>query len=128
MKFTLIDLLYDMFQYSYNRMKNVFISEGEPMKTNQEIAKEVFQGKWGNNAERRRRLVEAGYDYEAIQSIVDAIAEAMPMDKILEIADEYDNQHNIIPIEITGTEALEIEVDLSKYNSIHLIFVSAKQE
>ena len=24
-------------------------------KTNQEIAKEIFQGKWGNNLERKRR-------------------------------------------------------------------------
>lgn len=94
------------------------------MKTNQEIAKEIFQGKWGNNAERRRRLTEAGYDYEAIQSIVNAIAESMPMDKIIDAAEEYDKQHNIVPIEITGTEIMEIEVDLRKYKGINLTFIA----
>lgn len=94
------------------------------MKTNQEIAKEVFQGKWGNNAERRRKLTEAGYDYEAIQSIVNAIAESMPMDKILEAAEEYDRQHNAVPIEISGTEIMEIEVDLRKYKGINLTFIA----
>ena len=31
------------------------------------IAKQVIQGKWGNGAERKRRLEAAGYDYDAIQ-------------------------------------------------------------
>ena len=39
-------------------------------KTNAEIAQEVIEGKWGNTPERKRRLTEAGYDYEAIQAIV----------------------------------------------------------
>lgn len=39
-------------------------------KTNAEIAQEVIDGKWGNSPERKRRLTEAGYDYEAIQSLV----------------------------------------------------------
>lgn len=42
----------------------------EPKKSNDEIATEVIQGKWGNGDERRRRLTEAGYDSSAIQSIV----------------------------------------------------------
>lgn len=39
-------------------------------KTNNEIAREVIQGKWGNNPERKERLTKAGYDYKAIQAIV----------------------------------------------------------
>ena len=39
-------------------------------KTNAEIAQEVIDGKWGNTPERKRRLTEAGYDYEAVQSLV----------------------------------------------------------
>lgn len=39
-------------------------------KSNQEIADEVIVGKWGNGAERKRRLTEAGYNYGAIQTIV----------------------------------------------------------
>ena len=43
-----------------------------PKKTNAEIAKEVIAGKWGNGADRKRRLEAAGYDYNAIQQAVNA--------------------------------------------------------
>ena len=39
-------------------------------KTNDEIAEEVIIGIWGNGEERKQRLEEAGYDYDAIQEIV----------------------------------------------------------
>ena len=39
-------------------------------KTNDEIADEVILGLWGNGAERKQRLEEEGYDYDAIQEIV----------------------------------------------------------
>lgn len=39
-------------------------------KTNQEIAAEVWQGKWGDGDERKQRLTKAGYDYRAIQKLV----------------------------------------------------------
>lgn len=92
------------------------------LKTNQEIAKEIFQGKWGNNAERRKRLTEAGYDYDAIQTIVNAISQAMTPDEIAKACEDYDRQNGIIPFEIIGTEIMEIEIDLTKYKGINLIF------
>lgn len=39
-------------------------------KSNDEIANEVLAGKWGNGDDRKRRLQAAGYDYNAIQAIV----------------------------------------------------------
>lgn len=39
-------------------------------KSNEEIAKEVWQGKWGNGQDRKNRLTAAGYDYNAVQKIV----------------------------------------------------------
>lgn len=96
-------------------------------KTNQEIAKEIFQGKWGNNLERKCRLEAAGYDYDKIMSIVNAIADELPIDEILRRAEEYDREHGLIPVEISGTETLEIDVDLSKYNSIKLNFVTGER-
>lgn len=39
-------------------------------KSNYDIATEVIAGKWGNGAVRKKRLTEAGYDYTAIQKIV----------------------------------------------------------
>ena len=41
------------------------------LKSNEEIAKEVIDGKWGNGNERRTKLISAGYDYDSIQKIVD---------------------------------------------------------
>lgn len=37
------------------------------------LAKEVIQGKWGNGAERKRRLTQAGYDYSAVQRKVNEL-------------------------------------------------------
>ncbi|HCA29252.1 MAG TPA: hypothetical protein DEP23_06685, partial [Ruminococcaceae bacterium] len=34
------------------------------------IAEEVIAGKWGNGAERKKKLKAAGYDYDAIQQLV----------------------------------------------------------
>ena len=39
-------------------------------KSNEEIANEVIAGKWGNGAERKTALTNAGYDFSAIQEIV----------------------------------------------------------
>lgn len=42
-------------------------------KTNEQIAREVMDGKWGNDPERRKRLKAAGYDARAIQDIVNKL-------------------------------------------------------
>ena len=41
-----------------------------PKKSNDEIAREVIAGKWGNGQIRKNKLMAAGYDYNTIQSIV----------------------------------------------------------
>lgn len=41
-----------------------------PKKSNEEIAKEVIAGKWGNGDDRKNRLTKAGYNYNTIQSLV----------------------------------------------------------
>lgn len=41
-----------------------------PKKSNEEIADEVIAGKWGNGDDRKNRLTAEGYDYNAIQDIV----------------------------------------------------------
>jgi GH24 family phage-related lysozyme (muramidase) len=42
-------------------------------KTVAEIAKEVIAGKWGTGAERKRRLIQAGYDFMEVQKKVNAL-------------------------------------------------------
>jgi LysM repeat protein len=37
-----------------------------------QIADEVIAGKWGNGADRKKRLTDAGYDYNAVQNAVNA--------------------------------------------------------
>lgn len=43
-----------------------------PKKSNEEIAQEVMDGKWGVGNDRKNRLEDAGYDYNAIQDIVNS--------------------------------------------------------
>jgi len=49
------------------------ISESYERKSIDEIAREVVNGKWGNGEERKMRLTEAGYDYNAVQQRVNEI-------------------------------------------------------
>lgn len=41
------------------------------LKSNEEIAAEIWQKKWGDGEERKRRLAAAGYSWDAIQPLVD---------------------------------------------------------
>ena len=42
-------------------------------KTNEQIAREVIAGKWGNGAERKKKLTNAGYNYSLIQKTVNKL-------------------------------------------------------
>ena len=44
-----------------------------PTKSIDELAKEVINGNWGNNPERKQRLESAGYDYSKVQARVNEI-------------------------------------------------------
>ena len=39
-------------------------------KSNEEIANEVINGGWGNGEDRKKRLTDAGYNYDAVQKVV----------------------------------------------------------
>lgn len=54
--------------------QKLFITSVKKKKSNKTIAKEVLAGKWGNNPERKKKLIAAGYDYEAIRKIVNKLA------------------------------------------------------
>lgn len=41
-------------------------------KSDEQLADEVIAGQWGDGDDRRNRLAQAGYDYDAVQSIVNA--------------------------------------------------------
>lgn len=48
-------------------------------KSNEEIANEVLAGQWGNGEDRKNKLTAAGYNYNAIQAIVNQKIDASPI-------------------------------------------------
>ena len=46
------------------------LNDNNPLKSNEEIANEVINGKWGIGEERKRKIEQAGYNYQEIQNIV----------------------------------------------------------
>ena len=44
-----------------------------PIKSIEELAREVIRGKWGNGQDRVNRLTAAGYDYHAVQARVNTL-------------------------------------------------------
>lgn len=45
-----------------------------------EIAREVLRGEWGNGSDRKKRLEQAGYNYQAVQNEVNRLAGASSVD------------------------------------------------
>ena len=45
----------------------------KPLKSTNEIVKEVLAGKWGNGDNRKKKLIAAGYDYQEIQKRVNIL-------------------------------------------------------
>lgn len=43
--------------------------------TNLQVAREVVAGKWGNGSTRKKKLTQAGYDYNTIQKLVNQLLE-----------------------------------------------------
>ena len=63
---------------------------GSGAKTVAAVAKEVIAGAWGNGAERKERLTAAGYDYQVVQSQVNALLKGneKPTKSVAEVAKE----------------------------------------
>ena len=80
------------------------------MKTNEEVAREVIDGKWGNGDERIVKLTNAGYNASAIQRIVNQML------KDSMVTDEPEVKENTKQI-------LEVTVDLKKYGALILNFM-----
>ena len=73
--------------YNENIIKDTD-NKGPEDKTIDELAQEVIDGKWGNGEDRKKRLEEAGYNYNKIQDKVNEILEGTNKKSINEIAQE----------------------------------------
>ena len=79
------------------------------MKTNQEIAQEILCGLWGNGTERRERITKAGYNYDNVQSIVNALVYGHEIPVTEDHAQVQSAQEK---------QPLEIDYDMSKNDGI----------
>lgn len=52
-------------------------------KTVEELAQEVLDGKWDNGYERKKKLIAAGYDYDAVQDAVNAKLKTKNLDAVV---------------------------------------------
>ncbi len=57
-------------------------------KTNEEIAKEVIEGKWENGQDRVNKLTEAGYNYDEVQSLVNEMLK--PKEEEIKVGDKVE--------------------------------------
>ena len=64
---------YNKVQAEVNKLKGTKTTPKK--KSNEEIAKEVIAGKWGNGAVRKKKLKDAGYNYSVIQALVNKLCE-----------------------------------------------------
>lgn len=64
---------YSAVQAKVNEIINGSTPTSSPKKSVDEIAREVIQGKWGNGSDRKKSLIEAGYDYSEVQKKVNQL-------------------------------------------------------
>lgn len=77
---------YDAVQARVNEILNGIAST--PSKSVSEVAKEVLAGSWGNGSDRKAKLEAAGYNYDEVQSAVNALCNKPTLKSVSEIAKE----------------------------------------
>lgn len=85
--------------------------------TSRSLAKEVIEGKWGNGAERIRRLTEAGYNATHIQDVVNQMYINGEVEGIL-------TGNSQSPKETTTPENIKvIEINTNEYDGLKIVLV-----
>ena len=77
---------YDAVQARVNEILNGIAST--PSKSVSEVAKEVLAGSWGNGSDRKAKLEAAGYNYDEVQSAVNALCNKPTLKSVSEIVKE----------------------------------------
>lgn len=85
-----VDMNYDRREQKDETIQN---GSGNPKKTIDELAQEVLAGLWGNGDERKKRITDAGYDYDAVQKRVnELLASETKPEPIKKTIDELANE------------------------------------
>lgn len=66
-------LLYEGHHTAINLDNGIYSNEDIQLKTIDEVAREVINGKWGSGEDRKKRLTNAGYNYSEVQARVNQI-------------------------------------------------------
>ena len=77
----------DIFSDAVSSMEGSCIGAEAALAEYQRIVDEIWNGEWGNGEERMQRLTEAGYDYAAVQSLVDSTVDGHRL-SLEELSDE----------------------------------------
>lgn len=64
------------------------VQPAQPSKTIDELANEVIAGKWGNGQERKEKLTQAGYDYDAVQTKVNELLSSSQPEEDFKVGDK----------------------------------------
>ena len=85
--------------------------------TSRSLAKEVIEGKWGNGAERIRRLTEAGYNATHIQDVVNQMYINGEVEDITSENSQTQKEPN------TDENIKVIEIDTNEYDGLKIVLV-----
>ncbi len=79
--------------YLYNEdiIKESGSTENTDKKSVDELAQEVIDGKWGDGEDRKKKLEDAGYDYNAVQDRVNEILSKDKKKSVTEVAKDVIN-------------------------------------
>ena len=77
----------DIFSEAVSSMEGSCSGAEAALAEYQRIVDEIWNGDWGNGEERMQRLTEAGYDYAAVQSLVDSTVDGHRL-SLEELSDE----------------------------------------
>ena len=80
------------------------------MTANYRAALDVMAGKYGNGEERRQRLMAAGYDYYAVQHLVNGLAKGYDQVARDVIAGRYgNNEYRVNALRAAGYDAALVQ-------------------
>lgn len=107
------------------------ISNEVNKKSIEEIAKEVINGKWGNGADRKTKLTNAGYNYSEVQAKVNQLlsAKSQPKTNVTTTTKIYyvvKSGDNLTKIAKKFNTSVDKIVKLNNIKNKNLIFVGQK--